>query len=288
MNVDVIAAPFDSGLRSARMGRGPDRLLELGLADRLRALGVEVEVQQVAPSAEVFPAETRMAHELQRLVAERVAAARRGGRWPIVLSGNCNTAVGTVSGLHATGATSPVACWFDAHADFNTPESTIGGFLDGMSVAMLTGRCWRQLAARVPGFRPLPESHVVLVGARDLDPLERELVESSSLRVLADGAALGPMLSSALSAAGTREVYLHLDLDVIDPSEGRANGFAVDGGLTRSALLAAVDDVQNAGVVAAAAITAYDPECDVTGRVAEIALEIAVRLASGQRSSRRV
>jgi arginase len=284
MDVDVIVAPFDSGLRGVRMGRGPDRLLELGLADRLRASGARVEVCRVAPPADVFPSETRMAFELQRLVAERVAAARRAGRLPIVLSGNCNTAVGTVSGLHATNGASPVACWFDAHADFNTPESTIGGFLDGMSVAMLTGRCWRQLTARVPGFRPLPESHVVLIGARDLDPLERELVDSSSLRVLAPGAALGPVVSATLSAGGTREMYLHLDLDVIDPSQGRANGFAVAGGLTRSALLAAVDDIQATGIVAAAAITAYDPDCDDTGSVAEIALEVAARLASGRRA----
>jgi len=59
--------------------------------------------------------------------------------------------------------------WFDAHGDFNTPESTLGGFLDGMALAIATGRCWTGLAATVPGFTPVAEENVVLVGARDLD-----------------------------------------------------------------------------------------------------------------------
>lgn len=186
-----------------------------------------------------------------------------------------------MSGLHAAGGASAVACWFDAHADFNTPESTIGGFLDGMSVSMLTGGCWRQLTARVPGFRALPEANVILIGARDLDPLERARVEDSSLRVLPSASALGETLGSALTAAGTREVYLHLDLDVLDPSEGRANVFAAPGGYTRGTLLEAIEVIQAAGVVGAAAITAYDPEFDVGGGIGRIALEAAERLVSG-------
>ena len=72
-------------------------------------------------------------------------------RFPLVLAGNCNAAVGVVAGLGPGAA----VLWCDAHADFNTPETTTGGFLDGMGLATVTGRCWTSMAARVPGFVPV-------------------------------------------------------------------------------------------------------------------------------------
>ncbi|MGI8498885.1 MAG: arginase family protein [Gemmatimonadaceae bacterium] len=278
VKVDVIVVPFDSGLRDTRMGRGPDHLLRLGLVDLLQSLGAEVRVKHVAPPADVFPAEIRVAFELQRAVAEMVTNTRRLGGFPLVLSGNCNTAVGTVAGIHTATGSIPLVCWFDAHGDFNTPETTVAGFFDGMAVSILTGRCWRELTAQVPGFRAVPEDGVIMVGTRDLDRLERELLDSSAIRVEKLSSATGSTVASALAASAAREVYVHIDLDVIDSAEGRANGYAGPGGLSRSALLAALSSIQEAAEVGGAALTAYDPEYDVTGSVAQIALDSAAQL----------
>jgi arginase len=201
-----------------------------------------------------------------------------------VLSGNCNIAVGVVAGIRSVRRASPVVCWFDAHADFNTPETTIGGFLDGMAVSMLTGHCWRELAAQVPGFAPVPDAHVLMIGTRDVDPLERDLLEASSIRIAARPADPGADVDAIIAAARAPDLYLHLDLDTLDVREGRANGFALSGGLSRSDLLAAIDAIGSRGAIRAAAITAYDPVCDTGEGIGRIAIEAATRIAGAARA----
>src|SRR4030095_5287167 len=96
------------------------------------------------------------------------------GVFPIVRSGNCNAAVVTLSGL--TPARRAIF-WFDAHGDCNTPETTTTGFLDGTGLSTTLGLCWHQMAAAVPGFQPVAPEATFLLGVRDLDPPEAELLE---------------------------------------------------------------------------------------------------------------
>ena len=283
MQVEIIVVPFDSGLRDTRMGRGPAHLLKLGLAKQLEAHGLEFECRDVEPSSAVFPTEIRMALELQRAVSHAVSEALGHGSFPLVLSGNCNVAVGVVAGIQRARGVSPTVCWFDAHADFNTPETTIGGFLDGMAVSMLSGHCWRELTAQVPGFVPIPESQVLMLGTRDVDPLERDLLERSAIRVAGQPLGTATELTTITTSSGASDVYLHLDLDALDASEGRANGYAVHGGLSRSDLLTAIGDIASCAPILAASITAYDPECDTDDRIGHIAIEAALCIVSAAR-----
>jgi arginase family enzyme len=127
------------------------------------------------------PAEIRTAFELARRLAIAVRSARTAGHFPLVLSGNCNTAVGTLSGLTpARRAT----FWFDAHGDCNTPETTASGFLDGMGLAMAAGLCWHELTALVPGYEPVAPSATFLLGARDLDRAEAAVLERSAIATI--------------------------------------------------------------------------------------------------------
>jgi arginase len=284
VQVEIIVVPFDSGLRDTRMGRGPAQLLKLGLAKQLEAHGLEVECHDVEPSSAVFPTEIRMALELQRAVSHAVSEALGHGSFPLVLSGNCNVAVGVVAGIQRARGVSPTVCWFDAHADFNTPETTIGGFLDGMAVSMLSGHCWRELTGQVPGFVPIPESQVLMLGTRDVDPLERDLLERSAIRVAGQPLNTATDVTTITTTTGAPDVYLHLDLDALDTSEGRANGYAVPGGLSRSDLLTAIDDIASCAAMRAASITAYDPECDTDDRVGHIAIEAALRIVGAGRT----
>jgi arginase len=105
------------------------------------------------------------------MVAERVSEATASGSFPLVLSGNCNATVGVIAGLAGASAKEEGAeevglIWFDGHADFNTPETTTSGFLDGMGLAIAVGHCWAQMVRAVPGFRPVREKNVVLIGSR--------------------------------------------------------------------------------------------------------------------------
>ena len=276
VTVDLIAVPYDSGLRSVRMGRGPEHLLEFGIAEAIEKSNADVSIHVIEPSKEIFGAEIKISFEIQRLVAERVAFAKSRDRFPIVLSGNCNTAVGTVAGLTASSGSPPAVCWLDAHADFNTPETTRSGFLDGMAVAMLAGRCWKGMTSTVRGFAGVPESQIVMSGARHMDELEEQNVGNSGIRTVPIEDAF-----EAMQSIGPKHIYLHVDLDVFDTSEGSANAFAVEGGISRSDFFKLASQMRNTFTIGALALTAYDPSCDPDNRIARLAVEIARGIATG-------
>jgi arginase len=276
MQVQVIMVPYDSGHREARMGRGPGHLVRRGLPERLETAGHDVAVESVE-AGEGFALEVKTSFEVYRLLAERVRAARGEGKFPLVLAGNCGSCMGTVSGVGADGTG---VVWLDAHGDFNTPETTRSEFLDGMALAALVGRCWGQLAAAIPGFLAVPEENVVQVGVRDLDPEEKKLLQGSgvasvSLALIAQAGVRGA-LEPALDALGlrVRRVYLHLDLDVLDPPEAVANEFSPPGGLTVGQVAEAIALVRERFVVAACAVTAYDPAYDEGDRAAHAAARL--------------
>jgi arginase len=145
-----------------------------------------------------------------RLTAEATAGARR----PLLLSGDCLTAVGILAGLQRRHPDVAIV-WLDAHGDFNTPQISTSGYLAGMSLAMLTGRSPDPFCEPLR-LRPVPEDAVVLVDARDLDPAERDALDTSHVvRVPADP----PAVRTALARLAAPAVYLHLDLDIIDGDE---------------------------------------------------------------------
>jgi hypothetical protein len=145
-----------------------------------------------------------------------------------LLAGNCISCLGVV--------------WFDAHADFDTPDDNLSGFLDVMGLAILTGSGWRALRETIPGFVPVDEENVVLAGVRDLDPYQRVRLERSHIRTVPGPRWREGDFEAALEELHGRvdRVYLHIDLDALDLTEGTANEYAAPGGLTLDQLLAAV------------------------------------------------
>jgi arginase len=281
--VQIIEVPYDLAQRDARMGRGPGRLVECGALEALAAAGHGVGHERLdLHDSTGFPIEIATAFELQRRISDRVAAALTRHAVPLVLSGNCNTAaIGTTAGIGACrGHEALGVVWFDAHADAETPDTTTSGFLDGMGLAMLTGHCWKAALATVPGFRALRGERVVLLGARDVSTAEAELIRRSGImhvtvdeiRARGPEAALRPCLDR-LVAGGVRQLYVHLDLDVFDPDTvAPANPYAEPGGLEPHEVHAAIDTLAAHCVVAAAALTAFDPACDVDDRMLATAL----------------
>jgi len=263
------------------MGAGPLRLIrDPALSGELRARGRPFRIETIDAPDPDEPELVRIA-EGDRRLARRVRSAAAEGAFPLVLAGNCNSCLGTVAGIEP-GAAPVGVVWFDAHADFDTPDLSLG-FFDAMGLAILTGSGWELLRATIPGFAPVAERDVVLVGVRDLEPHQRAPLRASALRVL-PGASFAPAeLEDALDGLRARvpRVYLHVDLDALDPSEGRANPFAAEGGLSLTMLERAIDRVFERFEVAAAAITAYDPSLDGDGRVARAAIRVIGRVADG-------
>jgi len=254
------------------MGAGPETLLKSGLADRIAAQGHEISQTSIELPSDVFLPEVKAAFELDRRLSKAVSAAIARDAFPVVLSGNCISSLATVSGL---GVKEPGVIWFDAHGDFNTPETTQSGFLDGMALAILTGRCWQLLAKTISGFAPVRDDRVMLVGARHFDEDESALVSSTKV-VRVSSEEVHKDFRETLASFGqrVRDVYLHVDLDVLDTSEGNANSFAVAGGLSLSELLDAIHSIGDVTHIRAVALTAYDPACDGNGKMREAAANV--------------
>ncbi len=274
LNVRVVAVPYDSGHRSLRMGAGPGHLLKNGLCEALGSSERRVELATLHPQKDPL-AEVATAFELDRLVSEEVRDAVSGGELPVVLSGNCNISVGTLAGVGPEGLG---IVWFDAHADFNTPETTTTGFSDGMGLAIALGHCWKEMARGVPGFSPVAEENVVLAGAREVEPSEKERLGASPVVVVgADRIEQEGLraLAVALDILRTRvgRVYVHVDLDVLDAGKvGKANEFASEGGLSAEELEEALGMICERFAVAACGIASYDPAFDADGRVLRAAV----------------
>jgi arginase len=271
MQVHIVAVPFDTAIRGWRMGAGPEHLLANGLVARLAERGHSVTTAILAPKHGAA-AEIATAFELMALVAGEVRRARAANMFPLILSGNCCTAPGTLAGLTPGRR---AVFWFDAHGDANTPETTVSGFLDGTALATAMGWCWRGLTAQIPGFQPVESQHVRLIGTRDLDREEAALLEHHGVRTISPGDIAGPVLDEALSAfSGEFSAYLHCDLDVLDPSVGQANVFPVPGGIDVEQIVQAIQLIARSMPIAAAAVTAYAPEYDTDGGVRQAAFRV--------------
>lgn len=275
MRVTLIEVPYHLGHEGVGMGAGPDRLVDAGAVEELTSAGHDVDVVRVGRrNGETN--EIGASFEVVRRVAEAVAEATGRGAFPLILSGNCMSSIGVVAGL---GRDLGVV-WLDAHPDFNTTDGSLTGFADGMGLSILSGTGWRALRETVPGYRIVPESNVVLVGIRDINPPEQERLEASAVQVVAPPEAterIGPALDRL--RARIADAYLHLDLDVLDPSEGRANEYAAPGGIAAAEVEQIVQAVGDRLAIRGAAVTAYDPAADPEDRIPKTAARLMERIA---------
>jgi arginase len=184
---------------------------------------------------------SRMAVLYDRL-ADVVAGAVVSGAVPLVLSGDCTTALGTVAGLQRAGCDAGIV-WCDAHGDLHTPATTASGYLGGMPLRLLVGACPELIGAGL-GLRPVPEDRVLLVGARDLDPPEASYLAGAAIRTC-EVAGLDP------AALPRGPLYVHLDADVIDPAEIAGLRFPAPGGPDCDAVAAALRLLLGTGRVVA-------------------------------------
>ncbi len=283
MQIRLLLVPYDSGQRNVRMGAGPEHLRASGLIEHLTTAGHEVDLEVIEPASINWRAEVQTSFELMRAIAEHVRSARAAGRFPLVLSGNCLAAVGVIAGLGpGTGV-----LWVDAHGDFNTPQTTMSGFLDGMTLATATGRCWSELAHSIDGFEPVADDAIVMFGVRDLDPGEATaLGRSAVVRLSADAAREEIERVTAPLGQRLEKFYLHLDLDAIDPTEGRANGYAVRGGFSRPGLEQLLTLLTANLPVQAMTMASYDPAYDSEGKVCAIAFGAAATVANQLKPTR--
>lgn len=288
MRITLIQAPYWLGNAEDPLAAGPTRIVEAGAAEALREAGHDVELVAVErdghESGDVYWNEIESSFVVVGLVSERVREAVERESFPVVLATNCFNTVGIVAGNRLDLG----VVWFDAHADYSTTELSPSGFLDGMGLSMLTGTGWDTLRESVPGYRAVLEENVVIVGVRDGWDHEMERLERSGITVVPP-AEIGEGLDARLDALRERvaDVHLHLDLDVLDRSEGSVNHYSTEGGPSAADVAAAIEAIGERFRIRSAALTAYIPTADPEGRVPPTAIRLLGHIADAAASGGR-
>jgi arginase len=237
--VEAIVVPYDVERDDTPAARGARELVARGLLSDVERRGLDVHVSEI-PVRRPAAGKAAVVAEIGRNVARSVAVAHSQRRFPLVLSGGCLVAVGVVTGLQRTGRELRVV-WIDAHGDFNTPESTPSGYWDGMALAAVCGRSLPEVFKSVE-LRPIHFRNVVHLAGRCFDPPEVEDFERLHLSVVPPAAVgseecLRLLSEGAQGAAANRDLYLHIDLDGLDPEDAPAVSYPCAGGPPLAALM---------------------------------------------------
>lgn len=226
-----IGVPYWLGKR--QIVAAVDAVKNSGIAGELGADWIEVEPD--------FNAHDDPVVAVNVALAETIKA--HADKTPLVFAGECVTALGALKGLEVQR---PAVLWYDAHGDFNTPETTPSGFLGGMPLAALVGMGNESLMQGI-GLQPVPESDVIITDARDLDPEEADLLRNSDLTHLPD---VGDLLRHDLP---DKPLYIHFDTDVVAHDEMPAMNYPSPGGPSLEATGQTFDrvlqDAQVAGIL---------------------------------------
>jgi arginase len=184
---------------------------------------------------------------------------------PVVYAGDCVSIVGVAGGLQRRGV-QPTVVFFDAHGDFHTWETTPSGFLGGMPLAMLTGRGEQTVLDGV-GLRPIDDDRVWLVDGRDLDPGEDEAVAASGIHHVT--------VETIATSPPPGDLYVHVDVDVVDPEDMPAVNYPVPGGPSADEVARAVRALHATGRVVALSFSSWNPALEGADIAAAATLRIA-------------
>ncbi|MCS6815935.1 MAG: arginase [Blastocatellia bacterium] len=291
--IKIIGVPMDLGANRRGVDMGPSALRIAGLQPRLIQLGYIVEdlgnlpvnipeVLRITDPRMKYLAEVA---DVNRLLADRVEQVVAEGAIPLVLGGDQSISIGTIAGLashyHRRGEKIGVL-WFDAHADMNTPETTPSGNIHGMPYAVSLGLGVPELTD-LKGFRPkLDPSCCVLIGVRDVDPLERENIRRSGIAVFTmrelDELGMRAVMERAIEIAsrGTVGFHVSLDMDFFDPFYAPGVGTPVPGGATYREGHLAMELIADSQKLLSLEIVEVNPVLDVRNHTAEFAVELAL------------
>ena len=288
--IAVIAISIDLGAGRRGVDMGPSAIRIAGLRAMLDDLGYDVhEAGTVTASGPETsePGETRT-----RYLAEITGVCRRTfalvkksleePSLPLVLGGDHSQSIGTVSAVAAHFAKTDESMgviWVDAHTDMNTPETTPSGNVHGMALAVLTGQGGPEELQRIAGFTPaVRPGNVCVLGAREVDDAEKEIVKESGIRVFTmaeiDERGMAVSMDEAIACvtSGTAGFHLSFDLDAIDPMIAPGVGTPVAGGLTYREAHLVCEKAARSGKLLSLEVVELNPVRDSENRTGRLAV----------------
>jgi len=291
-DVGVVAVSIDLGAGRRGVDMGPSALRVAGLNGRLEQLGYRVREGGLvtADGPETVPAGESRLRYLEEVSAVcrstygRVTDLLADGCFPLILGGDHSLSIGSVAAVaahHRAREERIGVLWVDAHTDMNTPETTPSGNIHGMSLAVLIGhgpdRLTRLMGDPAPAVDP---GNVCIIGARDIDDAEKEVVRASGVRVFTmseiDDRGIGPVVDEALARLndGTAGFHLSYDLDGLDPRVAPGVGTPVPGGLTYREGHLVCEKIARTNTLLSLEMVEVNPVLDEGNRTAEMAVDL--------------
>jgi arginase len=289
--VAILGVPLGYGASMAGVDIGPAALRVARLQQRIERLGYSVrdlgdmrlERPQTVPLADDKLKYVREIHTACEQLAGEVQAILQADQLPLVIGGDHSIAMGSFAGAASFFKQRQQTLgliWFDAHADMNTPETTPSGNIHGMPLAALLGYGAPELT-NVAGFAPkLDPSLCVHVGARDIDPGERELIAKTGLKFFTmrdiDERGMSACMNDAIKIAsrGTAGYGVTFDVDALDPGDAPGSGTLVRGGLTYREAHLAMEKIAEAGGMRFLEVVEINTALDVNNKTAELGVEL--------------
>jgi len=300
----VIGAPIDVGASQRGTLMGPAALRTAGMLTLLEGLGFAVQdhadlsVAEVAELDDLVPENTKHYREIQRWVRSLSARAYKlahSGVIPIFVGGDHSLSMGSINGVarhwRETGRDLFVM-WLDAHADYNTPYTTITGNMHGMSGAFLCGEPGLDGLLGDEPRASIDSSRLELFGTRSIDKLEKDLVHQRHISIadmrLIDQFGVGVLMRRVIDRVKASNGVLHLsfDVDFLDPDVAPGVGTTVPGGATYREAHLIMEMLHDSGLVRSVDIVELNPFLDVRGRTARTVVELIGSLFGQQITDR--
>jgi arginase len=289
--VSILGVPLSYGQSKGGVHLGPAAIRVAGLAQRISNLGYEVNDRGDLPiershSLPGFDDKLKYITEIHD-ACERLAAQIEeivdAGELPITIGGDHSIAIGSLAGIVKSIRKRDQRLgliYLDAHADMNTPDTTPSGIIHGMPLAVLLGYGAPELL-NIGGFSPKFDSRLCAhVGARDLDPGERELIRKLGIRFFTmreiDERGLAACLDDAIAIAsqGSGGYAVTFDVDVLDPGDAPGSGTLVRGGLSYREAHLAMEKIAEGGGMRSLEVVEINTALDVNNRTAELGVEL--------------
>jgi len=290
--IALLGIPLEIGASQAGTLMGPAALRTAGIARLLEQLGLTVEDHgdlskpALVAGDETAPANAKYYDEIKgwvRMLSERAWQIAHTGAIPIFMGGDHSLSMGSVNGVarYWREQGRPLfVLWLDAHADYNTPATTITGNMHGMSAAFLCGEPGLDhLLGDQPRFSITPDQ-LDLFGIRSIDPLEKRLVRdrrvaAADMRAI-DEFGVAVLIRRVIERVKARNGVLHVsfDVDFLDPAVAPGVGTTVPGGATYREAHLVMELLHDSGVVRSADVVELNPFLDERGRTARVAVEL--------------
>ncbi len=287
MHIHIIGVPMDMGAGRRGVDMGPSAIRYTGLGERIRQLGHTVtdEGNLSLFQPERFPVGDPHLKYLEPIltICEKLAHLVEGSSGPqdlpLVIGGDHSLALGSITGA-VKAHKSVGVIWIDAHADFNTNQTTPSGNIHGQPLAALAGFGDPRLV-NFGGFSPkISPANIAIVAARDLDPGERALLRQAQVRVFTmkdiDHLGMPETIAQALEIAtsNTQGLHVSFDMDSLDPVDAPGVGTPVRGGITYREAHLAMELIADSGKLTSLDMVEVNPILDRENRTAELAVEL--------------